>query len=143
RIPTYSHPRRIKASNTSSGASETKSIIGVHRRKSGINSKHPGNHAVPVPAAVQGTRNIGTSRTPETTEIPTRKARLARPIGAGLCQVCPIRDPFVHIAHHVECAPARLAIRARTRVYGAARGDIAVGGTVIRPWIRCARSRVL
>src|SRR5262249_42065067 len=69
---------------------------------------------------------------------------MRRPVRAVVREVAPVRHPLRHVPHHVEGAPARLAVRPRSRV----RGVGGVRGTRRRavvgvPWVRCACRRAL
>src|SRR5262249_30172386 len=58
--------------------------------------------------------------------------------------VCPVPPPLVHVPHHVEAAPARLAARPGARVHGAAGDrDVAVRRPIVRPRVGRARRRAL
>src|SRR5262249_38284217 len=97
-----------------------------------------------VAAASQAAVTLRATIPAETNLVTDRKTVRSRRVGATAgVKVCPIRHPFLHVAHHVEYAPARLAARPRARVHGAAGRDIAVRRPVVRARVRRAGRRTL
>src|SRR5262249_9295122 len=99
------------------------------------------------PAAVQRARNLvgGTAAVAtEATEVASGDPRLARPVRAShVGPVRPVRHPLVHVPHHVEHAPARLAAAALTRGHRIRRIAGALGRPFVRSGVGRARRRPL
>src|SRR5262245_35718854 len=73
----------------------------------------------PKAAATQRGWNVAGTIPTETDEIGGAEAEGGRRVGAEpLVVIDPIRQPFVQVAHHVERAPTRLALRARAGAHG-------------------------
>jgi hypothetical protein len=98
-------------------------VEATHREDSGLCAPEM------VAAAKQRARN---NISAETNLVAARKTERSRRVGAAGVEVCPVRHPLLHVAHHVEHAPARLAARPRARVHSVAARDVAVRRPVVR-----------
>src|SRR5262249_4458396 len=135
----------------SAATAEAEGVERVPRVYEGVHRENPSRGATEVAAAANQRggkgHDTGTTRAPEAAEVATGNALYwgaGRPSRAVHCLVGPVGDPLIDVAHHVERAPRRLALRPRTRVgrdVGA--GDIAVRGPVVRARVRRAGRRPL
>src|SRR5262249_30286949 len=133
-----------KPRDDSAGTAEAEVVAeGERRMKEAIHIEDPRVRAIdPAAAAKQrGRKRVDArpTRSPEATDVPTRDARRGCPVRAGAGEVRPVRHPLLHVPHHVEHAPARLAARSGARVHRVADGrDVAVRRPVVRPGVRGA-----
>src|SRR5262249_5426367 len=112
-------------------APEPEGGVRSRRIEDGHQREYPGARAVgPGAATSQRAREVAEAASarsgrcaiaPETARIIACEGHahdrgVRRPVGAAVREVAPVGDPLLHVPHHVERAPARLAARPRSRV---------------------------